>query len=60
MHNLFELILSLWKQCIFISTFVVMQITLDLASETLNKESWEFRTFNSLLYSLQSSVLEND
>ena len=37
-----------------------MQITLDLASETLNKESWEFRTFNSLLYSLQSSVLEND
>lgn len=37
-----------------------MQITLDLASETWNKKSWEFRTFNSLLYSLQLSVLGND
>lgn len=35
-----------------------MQIILDLASETLNKESWEFKTFNSLLYSVQLSVLE--
>lgn len=36
-----------------------MQIILDLASATLNKESWEFRTFNSLLHSLKLSVLEN-
>lgn len=36
-----------------------MQIILDLASEALNKDSCEFRAFNSLLCSLQFSVLEN-
>lgn len=37
-----------------------MQIVFDLASETLNKESWEFRNFNSLLYSVKLRALEND
>lgn len=60
MHNLFELILRLWKQHIFISPIVAMQIALALPSETLNKESWDFKTFNSLLYSLQLNGLEND